>query len=79
MKRWWKWVGAPVVLGIAAGVVMTLIIDRSWSSELGPRCLMMSVLYMAIAPVVTLSRRRAEQRDQQHFRDIEKARRGRRG
>lgn len=77
MKRWWKWVCACVVLGIAAGAVTTLITDRSWSSELVPRCLMFSITYMATGPVVTLSRRRAEQRDQQHMRDIEKVRRGR--
>jgi len=78
MKRWWKWVGAPVLLGIAAGVIVTLITDRAWNSELVPRCVIFSILYMAIGPTVALSRRRTEQRDQQHMRDIEKARRDQR-
>ncbi|MFE7457670.1 hypothetical protein [Streptomyces sp. NPDC057554] len=70
--------GVPVVLGIAAGAATTLVSDRSWSSELLPRCLMFSVTYMAIQRVMVRVRRRAERQERQHLRDIEQARRDRR-
>ncbi|MDT0489531.1 hypothetical protein ACPEIF_08705 [Streptomyces sp. NPDC012600] len=70
--------GVPVVLGIAAGAATTLVTDRSWSSELLPRCLMFSITYMAIQPVMVRVRRRAERQERQHLRDIEQARRDRR-
>ncbi|QKW25804.1 hypothetical protein HUT11_06495 [Streptomyces seoulensis] len=74
MKRWWKWAGAPVLLGVAAGTTVTLIADRAWGSELVSRCLTFSIGYLLIGPVVTLSRRSAERRDRQHMRDAEEGR-----
>ncbi|GAA5054047.1 hypothetical protein GCM10023336_24940 [Streptomyces similanensis] len=70
--------GAPVVLGVVVGTVVTLIADRAWSSELLSRCLTFSIGYLLIGPVVALSRRYAERRDRQHRRDVEEARSERR-
>ncbi|MFK0173567.1 hypothetical protein ACIQU5_32770 [Streptomyces sp. NPDC090306] len=69
--------GASVVLGIVAGSVLTLLRDRSWGSELLYRCLCFSLSFLVVRPVTQFARRRAEQRDAQHMRDIERARHGR--
>jgi hypothetical protein len=79
MGRWWKWAGAPAVMGTVVGVVGTLVTDRSWGWDLAVRCLMFSVMYALLWPLLARSRRRALERDAQHMRDIEEARRGRRG
>jgi hypothetical protein len=41
------------------------------------RWLLFSVVYALMGPVVALSRRRAEELDAQHMRDVQEARRGR--
>lgn len=79
MKRWWGWVGRAILAGVLAGAATTLVTDRSWSSELLPRCVTFSMVYLLLGPVVRFSRRRAERRDQQHMGEIEKARCDRRG
>lgn len=56
MRRWWLWVGVPVVLGIAAGAGTTLLTDRDWGGELVARCVMFSVVYAVIRPAMLLRR-----------------------
>lgn len=56
MRRWWLWVGVPVVLGIAAGAATTLLTDRDWGSELVARCVMFSAVYAVIRPAMLLRR-----------------------
>lgn len=56
MRRWWLWVGIPILLGIAAGAATTLLTDRAWGSELAPRCLTFSVVYLVIRPAMLLRR-----------------------
>lgn len=63
MRRWWLWVGLPVVLGSMAGAVTTLLTDRDWGGELVARCVMFSVVYAVIRPAMLLRRSaRAEER-----------------
>jgi hypothetical protein len=78
MGRWWKWIGPAATTGVMAGVLMTLLVDRSWGWDFAARCLLVSAAYASVGPMVTRSRRRAEERDAQHMRDIQKARRERR-
>ncbi|HET6855951.1 MAG TPA: hypothetical protein VFH94_02500 [Streptomyces sp.] len=79
MRRWWARVGAPVVLGSAAGAAATLITDRSWGWDLVARCVVFSLTYVLLRPAVERSRRRAEVRDARHMREIRQARRDRDG
>lgn len=74
MRRWWKWAGA----GAATGVVMTAVGDRPWGWDSVALCLTSSVLYALMGPLAARARRRAEERDAQHMREIREARRGRR-
>lgn len=78
MRRWGKWIGAAVATGLVASVAMTLVGDKSWGWDLVIRWLIVSTVYALLGPLVTRSRRRAEERDAQHMRDIQEARRDQR-
>ncbi|MGC5345604.1 hypothetical protein ACPXCE_17560 [Streptomyces sp. DT24] len=51
---------------------MTLLTDRAWGSELTPRCVMFSVVYLLIRPAMRL--RRSARRGKRTTGDGEEAR-----
>lgn len=78
MGRWWRWIGAAVATGVVSSVAMTWVGDTSWGWDFVARCLLVSGVYVLMGPLLARSGRRAEERDAQHMRDIQEARRGRR-
>jgi hypothetical protein len=67
-----------VVTGTATGVVVTSLGDRSWGWGFAALGLASSVLCALMGPLTARARRRAEEREARHIRDMRAARRGRR-
>lgn len=63
--------------GAVVSGVMTLMSDKSWGDFVA-QWLLISMAHALKGPVVARSRERAEERNAQHMRDIQEARRGRR-
>jgi hypothetical protein len=78
MTTWWKRIGAATALAVVVSVVTTLVSKRSWGWDFALQCVLYTVLYAFLISVVARSRRRAEERDAQHRREVREMRRGRR-
>ncbi len=77
MGRWSKWTSAGVTVGVATSTVMTLVGSKPWGWDFVVLSLITSVVYTVMGPLIARSRRRTEERDAQHMRDIRAARRSR--
>lgn len=74
MKRWGKWIAASVLAGVVAAALMTLAARSSWGWDFAARCVTFSVIYLICQPLWARSRRRAEEREARHQREIAEAR-----
>lgn len=74
MKRWGKWIAASVLAGVVAAALTTLAARSSWGWDFAARCVTFSVIYLICQPLWARSRRRAEEREARHQREIAEAR-----